>query len=478
MRIEMTKTLMLPLLNAVLFLAACGDDGGGDSGGDGGGTGGAEAGGSGDEGADDESGGIEPPTPDEVGQQCGSDVLGWQTRCRVETLTAVASDRGEIPGVPPIGEHTGRSLCCEGNPPIAEADAGCDDICDLEVCEAARIDHMNRCDSCGPLDCGFDMSKCLQGGAHTQIVTCAAPLQLPFGYTLDVSCNSINNETRNPDGSFSFLEQPTNDTMTDPPVCMPTGGLDVEPPRGLGQFKGSEGEGTLARVTWSMAGAGGEEQSEELDVVFEYAIVPCSAPAGECLDLTALELTLPETHVMGLTIDQARLAVIAVTEAPMIERGEQFAFSDGSIRVSMQAHANGYPLLLSGWNAGNLRGRLSPAGDQLSLTGLYFEFEDSVITAALEIDIQGQYDARRPNAQITHLTAPTSCQDALTLLATSWDDDQDPLTHTWWIRDVGTFSGPLVEVALPAGEHDVMLTSRDPSGLFDTAVLRYARRCQ
>jgi len=60
----------------------------------------------------------------------------------VETVTAVASDKGEIPGAPWIGDDTGRSLCCEGNPPVAEADAKCDDICDLEVCEAARIDHM------------------------------------------------------------------------------------------------------------------------------------------------------------------------------------------------------------------------------------------------------------------------------------------------------------------------------------------------
>src|SRR5690606_9077941 len=117
---------------------------------------------------------------------------------------------------------------------------------------------------------------------------------------------------------------------------------------------------------------------------------------------------------------------------------------------------------------GTPRGRLSPAGDQLSLTGLRFEFEDSVVTAALEIDIQGQYDARRPNAQITHTTAPKSCTEPVTLLATSWDDDDEPLTHSWWIRDVGTFSGPLVEVVLPAGLHDVMLTSFDPAGLFDT----------
>ena len=43
---------------------------------------------------------------------------------------------------------------------------------------------------------------------------------------------------------------------------------------------------------------------------------------------------------------------------------------------------------------------------------------------------------------------------------------------------MGSFSGPLIEVALPAGKHDVMLTSFDPSGLFDSETLRYDRRCQ
>jgi hypothetical protein len=160
-----------------------------------------------------------------------------------------------------------------------------------------------------------------------------------------------------------------------------------------------------------------------------------------------------------------------------MERGDRFRFSDGSLRVLMQTHVNGFPLVLSGWNVGMPRGRLSPAGDQLSLTDLRFEFEDSVIAAALEIDIQGHYDARRPNAQITLTSAPTSCAEPVALLATSWDDDQEPLEHAWWIRDVGTFKGPLVEVVLPAGEHDLMLTSFDPSGLFHSETLRYARRC-
>jgi hypothetical protein len=196
------------------------------------------------------------------------------------------------------------------------------------------------------------------------------------------------------------------------------------------------------------------------------------------MQLTALELTLSTTEVLGMTLTNARLSVISVAEAPPMERDDRFHFSDGSVRVLMQAYVNGFPLVLSGWNVGTPQGRLSPAGDQLSLTDLRFELEDSVISAALEIAIHGQYDARRPNAQITHVTAPTSCADPVALLATSWDDDQDPLTHTWWIRDVGTFDGPLVEVVLPAGEHDLMLTSFDPSGLFDSETLRYARRCR
>lgn len=144
----------------------------------------------------------------------------------------------------------------------------------------------------------------------------------------------------------------------------------------------------------------------------------------------------------------------------------------------MQAHVNGFPLVLTGTNVGSPSGRVSPEGDQFSLSGLRFEFADSVIAAALEIEIQGHYDARRPNAQITRSTAPESCKEPVTLLATSWDSDQDPLTHSWWVRDVGSFTGPLLEVVLPAGEHDVMLTARDPSGLVDSTNLRYARTCR
>lgn len=358
------------------------------------------------------------------------------------------------------------------------ADSGCDRVCIQEVCEAAKIDHMNRCEKCAWFDCGFDMSDCLDGRTHNQTVTCARPVQLPYGYTLTASCSAFNNEHRNADGTFAFFEQPTNDPTNDPPFCGTLDNIEHEPPRGLGQYTGSASQGTVARVTWSMAAAGGEEMSEELDVLFQYGITPCAAPSGDCLELAALELTLPTTTALGMTITNARLAVVSIDEAPVIERGEHFRFSEGVIRVLMQAYVDGFPLVLSGTNVGNPSGRLSPAGNQFSITDLRFVFEDSAIAAALEIEIQGQYDARRPNAQITQLTTPTTCDEPASLLATSWDDDQDPLTHTWWVRDVGTFSGPLLELALPAGTYDVMLTSQDPSGLFDTETLRYARRCR
>ena len=67
---------------------------------------------------------------------------------------------------------------------------------------------------------------------------------------------------------------------------------------------------------------------------------------------------------------------------------------------------------------------------------------------------------------------------ALLLGACSSDDDGDELTHAWWVRDVGTFSGPLLELTVPAGDYDVMLTSTEPSGLFDTQLVRYSRKCQ
>jgi len=413
--------------------------------------------------------------PDAHGDQCGGDVLGWETRCLVEDLEAVASDRGEIPGVPAIGAHTQRALCCEGQPSIETADEGCHGYCMLELCEAALADHVSRCDTCLVKDCGFDMTNCLGGGAHNQIFACLAPLG-GNSYTLTATCSAANNEERNPDGTFFFLQDPS--PMDDPPICSPSDDLELDPPRGLGQFKASAGEGTVARVAWSLADMSGEESTDDLEVLFQYGIMPCAKPSSDCLELTALELTLPTTTTMGMTITQARLSVVAVEDAPVLERGERFSYPEGSIRVLMQAHVNGFPLVLTGTNVGSPNGRVSPEGDQFSLSGLRFEYADRVITAALEIEIQGQYEARRPNAQITRSIAPESCDEPVTLLATSWDSDQDALTHTWWVHDVGSFKGPLLEVMLPAGEHDVMLTSRDPSGLVDSTILRYARTCR
>lgn len=347
----------------------------------------------------------------------------------------------------------------------------------VELCEAALADHLSRCGTCAWPNCGFDVTKCHAGGSHNQVIACLAPLILD-SYTLTASCSAINNEVRNPDGSFGFLEQPMNDTMNDPPLCRPSSNLELDPPRGLGQYKGSETDGTFARVTWSMADMSGQEQRDELEVSFQYAIMPCEGSSADCLELTALELAQPTTTALGMTITKARLSVTSIAEAPVIEHGDSFRFSEGAIGVLMQAYVEGIPLVLSGTNVGSPTGRLSPAGDQFSISGLRFEFEDSIITAALEIEIQGQYDARRPNAQITRLSAPESCDDPVSFLSTSWDDDLDALTHTWWIRGVGSFDGALLELPLPPGEHDLMLTVGDPSGLFDSQVLRYSRTCQ
>jgi hypothetical protein len=272
--------------------------------------------------------------------------------------------------------------------------------------------------------------------------------------------------------------QPTNDLDDDPEICGMPENLEHEPPRGLGQYKASASDGTLARLIWAVADTSGEERSEELDVLFEYGIVPCATPSAECMELTALELTLPTTTALGMTVTKARLSVVAVEEAPVLEHGEHFRFSEGALRVLMQAYVDGVPLVLSGTNVGSPSGRLSPAGDQFSISGLRFEYADSVVNAALEIDIQGQYDARRPTAQITRVAAPERCDEPVSLLATSHDADQDPLTHTWWVRGIGTFSGPLLELPLPAGEHTVMLTSGDASRLFDSETLRYTRVCR
>ncbi|MCA9709013.1 MAG: hypothetical protein KDK70_24425 [Myxococcales bacterium] len=291
-------------------------------------------------------------------------------------------------------------------------------------------------------------------------------------------CTATSNERRNPDGSFEFLQQPDNNPLDDPPLCAPTAGLGHDPPMSIGQYAGSAGTATKARVVWSFADTEGDAQSEELDVQFDYALVPCAEPSGECLEITSLVLTLPTTEAFGMTISKARLEVVSLARAPMIERGQSFRFDDSSIGVLMQAHVDDVPLVLGGSNAGPTHGVLSPAGDQFSISGLRFEFEDSVITAALELEIQGHYDARRPNAQITILDAPASCQEPVTLLATSWDDDGEPLTHSWWVRDVGIFEGPMLELDGPAGDYTVLLTSSDPSGLFDTERLRYVGSCQ
>lgn len=251
----------------------------------------------------------------------------------------------------------------------------------LEACEAALADHLSRCDTCALPKCGFDMTDCLAGGAHDQLVACLAPAQ-------------------------------------------------------------------------------------------------CTNTRADCLELTALELTLPPTAALGMMITKARLSVVSVEEAPVLERGEYFSFSEGTLRVLMQAYVDGIPLVLSGTNVGAPSGRLSPAGDQFSISDLRFEYSDRLFDATLELDIQGQYDARRPTAQIMRVATPERCDEPVSLLATSWDADQDPLTHTWWVSGFGSFSGPLVELPLPAGEHTVMLTSEDGSGLFDTETLRYARTCK
>lgn len=405
-------------------------------------------------------------------------VFGWETPCLVADRVVMASDRGEIPGVTPSGALTTRPLCCEGSPSVTTADQGCEDICILEACEAARIDHINRCTKCGAFNCGFDMSDCLSSPQSVQTVICLEPLTLPHQYTLTAVCSAFNNQGRNDDGSFLFLQHPVNNIDDDPLFCNGPEGQGVKPPRGLGQFSVREGAGSVALVTWTLEDLDGEEQSDQIDAHLEYGVIPCSTTMGNCVELASLVLTLPTTQVLGMTVANASLQVISVEEAPEIAAGGSIQYSEGALGILLRAQVDGTPLILAGYNSGNVSGLLAPEDDVFSLTGLRFEFDDGVISAMLEADVHGHYEVRAPTAEITLMPPSPICSDPVTFLATSWDPDLDIMSHRWWIEDVGTFHGSDLEVALGPGAYTIVLTTEDSTGSWDTETLYYTRSCQ
>lgn len=415
--------------------------------------------------------------PDAHGDQCGSDVFGWETPCFINSATVQKSQNGNTQDIPvPFTDATHGQLCCEGKPSIATADQGCEDICMREACEAARIDHMSQCDACGPWDCGFDMSNCLAGGSHDQTIACLWPLGVGQ-YTLTVECDAMNNAVRNEDGSFNWIEDP-NDTSNDRDLCNTPMNLEHDTFGALAQYSGSSSTGTTARVEWSLGASGGIESADEVDVEFGYGLVPCNGLDDLCLSVRTLKLSLPTTEVLGMTITGAQLIATSFQREPTIERGEDFSFPAESIEVILRAEVDGNLLVLTGHNMDTATGQLAPAGDSFSLSDLRFGFEDSILSATLEVNIQGGYDEHAPTALIQRMAAPSACAEPVVFAAASYDADDEPLEHRWWVPGMGSFSGPLLEVALPAAQSRVVLTSFDPSGRFDIEGLTYTRSCQ
>lgn len=446
-----------------------------------------------DDGADDTEGeqGLGPEDFDYClpGPEGGPYFMGWQIACTASSATRsfvnpLDESFVEIEDVSgPLG-----NICCGGISPVLEADEDCQVLCMEQICEAARVQHVSWAvdvsnDGMGGdcLDvsenCGFDFELCMSGVLHEQA---GGPGAL-FSYFMQAECEAIHDQEISPYSDeydwWRWVEFP-NDPANDPaPLCAPI--PDPEPglPESAPENEVEEEPGTSITLQWSIVGGPIEsEQSFDGNVDLAYAVNPCSS--GDCIGLSRLHVSVPNGTYHGLELANARLIVEqAPRETPLSASGA-FSWGSGTLGATLSLAVDGIPLVITGFNEGRVDGIALPRSNTMTLTNLVFDFDDGLVDAALELNINGTYARHGPDAVIKVLDAPTDCAAPVTFEAASHDLDGDPLTHVWWVPPWFLGTGSLLEATLPPGSYHVYLTSLDSSGRFDSTALHHVRSCR
>jgi hypothetical protein len=415
--------------------------------------------------------------------------MGWQIACTASSATRKfvnPLDESAVE-IEDVSGHFG-NICCGGISTVVEADMDCQVLCMEQLCEAARVQHVAWAvdvsnDGMGgdcldvSDDCGFDFETCMTGAPHEQV---GGPGAL-FTYFLKAECVAEHDQEISPyndnQSHWKWVQNP-NDPLDDiAPLCAPT--PDPEPglPESAPENEVGEEPGTSVTLQWSIAGGPTDhEQSLDADVDLAYAVNPCAS--GDCIGLSRLHVTIPDGTYHGFALENVHLILEhAPREAPLSASG---AFSLGSrtLGATLSLAVDGTPLVMMGFNEGRVDGVALPRSDTMTLTNLVFEFDDGMIDAALELNINGTYVRRGPDALIKVVGAPTDCALPVTFEAASSDLDGDSLTHMWWVPPWFLGTGNLLDATFPPGAYHVYLTSFDSSGRFDSTALHHVRSCR
>jgi hypothetical protein len=435
--------------------------------------------------ADSSGGDDDQEVTPEYGDNCGADVIGWQTSCDAQSTKREYTDPLEMTAVTVEDELDDdfAKLCCEGFATREEADGGCQELCMYQLCEEARQTHVwwaldvtPGCLAEESDDCGFDMAACLVGEPYMQVLDDPTDMLDPLEYFLDVDCNAENGSDRGVPGHWDWLEYPENAPENDPPMCYPPPELGDDPDSRRPQFALAEGPGTQATFSWAFGEAHGIETTQDLSVEAGYGLIPCDGGQRSCVELTGLAVSMPSMIVHGLSLGTHHLILEEIRANPFELSGDGFVVPNQALRFTMTGHVNGLPTFLTGYNDGPAYGRVSSSS--LALRELQLGYRDDLFQASLRLDLSTTANASKPSASIRVLDAPASCGEAVLLDASSTDPDGEWLSHVWWYPPVGFSTGPVMTAAMAPGSHPVLLLARDSTGRSHATGIRYDRVCQ
>lgn len=475
-------TVNLACLGAVFLVMACGpewpDETSATDSGSGGGTGSSTGPG------DPTDGGLPPLERTE----CGPFVEeGWETRCWSDnSFLRIGKDSNEE-DAETISEVVGFSndefarTCCEGLALDDTANESCESLCQLRACEAALFNHLEFAANTPGVHfcqnkqtCGFDMTTCLQGTWHQQTIQFVGQ---SWSYFLRAGCEGVkSNEIVDENGHFAWKEYPEDDPVNNPPMCSGSPNALQNPQAFVNDDVALQAAGTTAMVTWAMGGLGGVEGASNLVTEMSYNIHACDG--GQCMALSNLRVSLPTTTIQGITVENAHLVVYQVDAQPLLQTSGAYSYAPGTIHAMLSAVAGGVPFSLRRANVGPVQAQLSPGADTLMLTGLKFDYTDSVIDAELQVDIVGDYVQRGPTAVVVPASVPIHCNQPVTFRAASSDPEGQTLSHYWWIPGTVVTTGSTVDVILPNGPHMIALVTKDSDGALDATAITYVRTCR
>jgi hypothetical protein len=184
----------------------------------------------------------------------------------------------------------------------------------------------------------------------------------------------------------------------------------------------------------------------------EYTVLPCEETSARCMRIDKLSARLREAGTgFGMTV-----TLVEPSSMLTMSTGGRFEAPSGALLFDVRYDWDrDRAVLVRQANTQPVDGYVDVTNGSIDLPLVATSRTDG----SAFLSLYGDLVNTQPVPEIA--VGSGSAWNRITLRASTFDAESDPVTHSWMIPGVGTWQGDFVEVELPIGGHPVILYADD-----------------